>query len=426
MPRRVPPALSRTRHPDLVMVRRAAARMGLLAALSAVAIVAVLTAVTVFVLFRNQQAAAATLLADTVQRADDVVDAPSGMWLVMRVGAVISVSPGLPPGLPVLEALDQVQRTGTVDIRDVTVNGTHFRVRTEARRGAVVQAGLDLGSDRLQTISVLRALLLIGGMGLALALLAGTWVGHWTVRPLAAALALQRNFVADASHELRTPVTLLSTRAQLIRRKLRGTPDLITIRTEVDGLVSDASQLSAILEDLLLIADQHDETPVTVDLVELIHQVASAAAPHARAQAVEVTAAQGPPAPILGSPVALRRALTALIDNAIQHARTSVWLSATVADGHVIVEVRDDGPGIDTAIAPRLFDRFASTGSTDAAQRRHYGLGLALVSDIAARHHGTVASVGKAGQNATIRLTLPAAPTRAIQHKPGVSTRTDA
>ncbi|MDT7751289.1 MAG: hypothetical protein QOD96_4951, partial [Pseudonocardiales bacterium] len=145
---------------------------------------------------------------------------------------------------------------------------------------------------------------------------------------------------------------LLSTRAQLIRRKLRGTPDLITIRTEVDGLVSDASQLSAILEDLLLIADQHDETPVTVDLVELIHQVASAAAPHARAQAVEVTAAQGPPAPILGSPVALRRALTALIDNAIQHARTSVWLSATVADGHVIVEVRDDGPGIDTAIAP--------------------------------------------------------------------------
>jgi signal transduction histidine kinase len=385
--------------------------MGIMAGLGAGAIVAVLTTAALLVLLHNQQAAAWTLLADTVHHADDAVDPPSGMWLAFQEGGGVSVSPGLPPGLPVRAAIDEVRRTGAADIREVALDGTRFRIRTESRGTAIVQAGLDLQSARAQSISVLRVLLLLGGVGLALAALAGAWVGRRAVRPLASALALQRCFVADASHELRTPVTLLRTRAQLIRRSMRDSAST-KLLAEVDGLVDDTTQLSAILDDLLLAADSRDDTRTVVDLVELTQQITASCASHARDSKIRISCVPGPPARVLGSPVALRRALTALLDNAVRHAHATVRLSAVHTRNHVVVDVHDDGPGIDPDIEPRIFDRFASMPASGSAGPRRYGLGLALVSDITARHDGTVSAIRSDRHGATIRLTLPAAPVR--------------
>jgi len=381
-----------------------------MAAIGAAAIVAILTTAALLVLVQNQQAASATLLADTVKQADDVVDPPSGMWLAFETNQAVSVSPNIPPGLPSRDAFDLVRRTGRIDIRDITLDGTRFRVQTEARRAAIVQAGLDLGSDRVQSISVLRALLLLGGAGLLLAAVGGTWVGRRAVRPLTSALDLQRRFVADASHELRTPVTLLSTRAQLIRRRADKTASRAFL-DEVDGLVEDAQQLGAVLEDLLVVADQGREPPTMVDLTELSHQVIASSTSYARDHGVRIVANSGPVAPVLGSTIALRRALTALIDNAVRHARTTVTLDVTRTRDHVVVDVKDDGPGIASEIEPQLFDRFASAAATDNGNSitPRYGMGLALVRDVAFRHRGTVAAVHTTQQGANLRLTLPAA-----------------
>lgn len=395
---------------DAALVRGAALRTGAMAALGAAVIAAILTTAALLVLVRNQQAAAATLLADTVREADDVVDPPSGMWLAFETNHTVSLSPNIPPGLPDRDALELVRRTGRVDIRDTTVDGTRFRIRTEARPTAIVQAGLDLGSDRVQSISVLRALLLMGGVGLILAAVGGTWVGRRAVRPLSSALQLQRRFVADASHELRTPVTLLSTRAQLIRRRADKTASKAFL-DEVDGLVRDARQLGSVLEDLLVVADQGSQTPTLVDLTEVSHQVVAASTSYARDHGVRIVASSGPAAPVLGSPSALRRALTALIDNAVRHARTTVTLDVTRTRDNVVVEVKDDGPGIPPEIEPRLFERFASAITTDNGNGipPRYGLGLALVADVASHHHGTITSVRATQQGAILRLTLPAA-----------------
>ena len=113
-----------------------------------------------------------------------------------------------------------------------------------------------------------------------------------------------------------------------------------------------------------------------------------------------------------GSPASLRRALTALLDNAVSHAVSAVTISVQTSGREVGIEVSDDGPGIPPAIAPRLFDRF-STLRTEAAApegRRHYGLGLALVADVAANHQGRVSVAGRedGASGAVFTLTLPA------------------
>jgi two-component system, OmpR family, sensor kinase len=251
-------------------------------------------------------------------------------------------------------------------------------------------------------------MLTAGGLGLVLAVAAGVWFGRRAVRPMAAALALQRRFVADASHELRTPLTLLSTRVQLLRRHLRrdGHPD--DLDDEVEGVVTDARQLADILDDLLLAADTRGggTEPEAIDLVALTRQVVAAATPAAADRSVDLTCRfEQPSLPVLGTRGGLRRALTALLDNAVRYAATTVTVTASRVRSDVVVEIADDGPGVEPELLPFLFERFASTGDGD---QRHYGLGLALVSEIAARHGGGVSADNAPGGGAVLRLLVPA------------------
>jgi signal transduction histidine kinase len=108
--------------------------------------------------------------------------------------------------------------------------------------------------------------------------------------------------------------------------------------------------------------------------------------------------------------VALHRALTALVDNALRHARSSVSVMAGQERDHAVVAVTDDGPGVDPQLAPRLFDRFATGTATAGRGARRYGLGLALVAEIAAAHRGDVALGAPPGT--TLRISLPSAPRR--------------
>jgi two-component system OmpR family sensor kinase len=230
------------------------------------------------------------------------------------------------------------------------------------------------------------------------------------VAPLAQALALQRRFVADAGHELRTPLTLLSTRAQMIRRRFARNGDQAAIQSEVDGLVTDADRLAAILEDLLLAADpRSDATRGPVALRPLVEQEIAAAQPLAERQGVVVAFRPGDEPVVNGAESSLRRAVNALLDNAIRHATSEVRVTVSATMRQVTVEVADDGTGIDPAILPTLFERFASgsDGSRSTAPRR-YGLGLALVAEIAAQHGGTVSAHNNA-DGAALRVALPRA-----------------
>ncbi|HWC80117.1 MAG TPA: HAMP domain-containing sensor histidine kinase [Pseudonocardiaceae bacterium] len=399
--------MSRPHRADAAMLRRTTLRLGLQVTLTVAAIVLLLGGVAVVVVLDSQQHDANTLVTDTVQRADDVNDPPSDVWMtIQNPDGTHASTLGTPSWLPDEAAIHEVATDpdkSYVDTRTVHTHDHAYLVRTQRRGQLVVQAALDMHADAQERDRLLIALLVSGCLGLVLAALAGVWLGRRAVTPLSAALALQRRFVADAGHELRTPLTLLSTRAQLIRRDLAGNTDSDTLRSDVDGLVADARHLTAIMEDLLLAADPRGESPrEPVDLAELATRAVAAVDPDGNRVWLDATQAQ-----VQGSPTALRRALTALLDNATRHASRAVRVSVRPDGPNAVVEVRDDGPGIDPVVLPRIFDRFASAGDARPNASRRYGLGLALVSEIATQHGGGVQAENSEGGGALLRLTIP-------------------
>jgi signal transduction histidine kinase len=294
-----------------------------------------------------------------------------------------------------------------------------YEVLTTVRGDDVVQAVASRYEQHQERERILGALAVAGGIGLVLSTLAGALMARRAVQPMATALDLQRRFVADAGHELRTPLTLLSTRAQLLARHV-SSADLPAgalserIAGDVDGIVTDTAALTAILEELLIAADVREPVPTEpVDITDLVDSVIASAAATAESRGIALSAdtAAGSTTVAAGAPVALSRCITALVDNALGHARRQVVVTVERHHGSVVVKVTDDGPGISADALPRMFSRFASDRSAGGTtQRVHYGLGLALVSEIATRHGGTVAAANRKppATGAILRLSIPA------------------
>jgi two-component system OmpR family sensor kinase len=401
-------------------MRRAAVRLGLQTGIAVAVVVVALVGVALAVVLRSQHASAVDLVTHTVRHADDVTDPPAGAWLTIRTPEKLVSTKGIPAGFPDVAALDAAVGAGPGTTTSVEVGGKEYLVFTEARGSVVVQGVLDLTPDHAERDRLVGALLVSGLLGLVLAAAAGAFLASRAMKPLASALALQRRFVADASHELRTPLTLLSTRAQLVQRGLRRNQDPASLAADVNGLVTDADNLAMVLEDLLVAADPRGAVADSpVDLGQLVEQVVAACRPAAAVAAVTLVCVRPDGAVVVtASPGAIRRAVTALVDNAIRHAHSEVSVTVAVHGNRAVIEVSDDGPGIDDEILPRLFDRFESSGSAAPATpegpsegRRRYGLGLALVSEVAARHHGEVSAHNRpAVGGATLELSLPYAP----------------
>jgi signal transduction histidine kinase len=193
---------------------------------------------------------------------------------------------------------------------------------------------------------------------------------------LSASRARQRSFVADAAHELRSPLTSMRTQLEIADRLGEATPSSPDLQAEV-------LRMSALVEDLLTLARFDGELPPddAADAVDLRPIVAEAVRRYDGARVpvvVEVTNA----APVRGRPQALERVLANLLDNAVRHATSVVEVTVATHEAHVLLTVSDDGPGIPEEDRGRAFDRFTRLDAARDREGGGSGLGLAIVREL--------------------------------------------
>jgi len=214
----------------------------------------------------------------------------------------------------------------------------------------------------------------------------------------------QRQFVADASHELRSPLTRI--RAQL--EVAIAHPDIADDAETLNSLLADATDLQKLVDDLLYLARAEfgasGPPQVPVDLDDLILDAARRLREHGRVR-VDTSAVSA--ARALGDADQLARAIRNLASNAERHATSSVAFALREDDGQVELVVADDGHGIPPEYRTTVFERFTRLDEARSRDAGGFGLGLAIVHDIVTRHQGTIGIAPTNGGGARFVMRLP-------------------
>ncbi|WP_436535104.1 sensor histidine kinase [Actinoplanes sp. HUAS TT8] len=395
---------------ELRAVRRARWRIGLLVGLAIGVLLAMAGAIAYEVLSHSQEEQIGRELDYGLQNGV-IAGPPACSWVFFYAadGTLTHGDRAAPTGLALRGDVDAVIATGVTQNRRIDRDDTEYWIRTQARGDVVVQAVFDARFQLADRRHLLTAFLLAAAAGLFAAVLTAMMVGHRAVAPLAEALGRQRRFVADASHELRTPIAQVHTRAQLLAR--RAGPDGVD-RRDLDRLVSTTRRLGEIVDELLLsarlAADPGNLPPgQMVDLARLATDETERALNPSTSVMLDT-----PPGPVLvnGVESALRRMVSELLTNALNHTRGGqVTVTVRAAAGQAVLVVADTGVGFEPADAERIFDRFhRGAGAGD----RRFGLGLALLREVVTGHGGTIVADGHPGAGAafTVRLPLAARP----------------
>ncbi|RPK57767.1 Sensor histidine kinase MtrB [Streptomyces sp. ADI96-02] len=221
-----------------------------------------------------------------------------------------------------------------------------------------------------------------------------------TLTVLEASVERQRRFVADASHELRSPIASLRTQLEVAAAH----PELL----DVPGAVADTVRLQVLAADLLLLArlDAGEKPQSTVlELGALVREEVSQRT--GDRIAVAVRAPEDAAFEVSGSRGQLARVIGNLLDNAERHAESLVAVSIAAEAGGVCVEVRDDGAGVPEDERERIFERFVRLDDARSRDDGGAGLGLAIARDVASRHGGTLTVHRATEGGAAFRLWLP-------------------
>ena len=381
-------------------------------------------------------------------------DQVRGYQQVVNAAGTIVVRSARNVSLPVDPATQGLaEHGGAAFFRDARVNGIHLRVLAEPfGKGRAVQLAQPLTEvdSLLSRLRLILALLDLGGI--ALAALLGRIVAGAAVLPLKrlsqatehvaltqdlsgriksvgedeigrlassfnamldalersmsaldASVHAQRQLVADASHELRTPVTSLRTNIEILQAT--EDMDLQDRRRLLGDVVEQIEELTLLMNDLIELArgEEQDASAEDTRLDVIVAEVVERAHRHAPANTFEVDLQ---PTIVVGVPARLERAVTNLIDNAAKYSPPDEPVE--IAAGEQLT-VRDHGPGISADDLPHVFDRFYR--GAEARGRPGSGLGLAIVRQVADQHGGSIAAEPAPGGGTLMRLRLPGAET---------------
>lgn len=219
-----------------------------------------------------------------------------------------------------------------------------------------------------------------------------------------------RRFVADASHELRTPIAAVSAYSELFSTGAAEPERRADLERVMAGIKGESDRMGGLVEDLLLLARLDEGRPLDlrpVELVALCSDAIRTAAAVGSAWPVDLEASE--PVELTGDPVKIRQVLDNLLFNVRAHTPpgTHSVVRVYVEGERGTIEVADDGPGFPPADLGRVFERFYRADPSRARQSGGSGLGLAIAASIIEGHGGTVAASNREPHGAVVRVTLP-------------------
>ncbi len=324
------------------------------------------------------------------------------------------VTPTSSLGLPALEPARQATRKEAMFA--ATIDGPEGSVRVVSRpvlRGGRVVGVIQAGQPRRvvqETINRLILVLTPLGLGaLVLAALGGLFMSGRAMRPVRDSFDRQRKFVADASHELKTPLTLIRADAEVLARNLESAEE----RELIEDLMVETDRMDALISDLLLLARldagklvvAHD----TFDLSAVVIETAERGRVRAIAEGVGLKVESSGKLTARGDPERTGQVLAILLDNALRFTPSGgrVVVAQRLDDRWAEVRIADTGPGIPPEHLPRIFDRFHRAEAARTREGGGSGLGLAIAYDLVRVQNGDLTVENAETSGAVFRLKLP-------------------
>jgi heavy metal sensor kinase len=226
------------------------------------------------------------------------------------------------------------------------------------------------------------------------------------------ALQNSKRFVADASHDLRTPLTILRGELESFAADARLDAEL---HDRVGSLLEEVVHLGKIVEQLFTLsrldAGEAKTEWTNFDLSELVKTTAEQMNLLAEDKGISIAVESKQLAMVKGNRVRLKQVVVNLLDNAIKYtpAKGAIQLRVLAANGHAVLEVADNGIGIPPDALPHIFERFYRVDQARSAESESAGLGLAIVKAICTAHGAEVAAESAAGKGSCFRVKLPLA-----------------
>lgn len=322
-------------------------------------------------------------------------------------------------GLPDVDAAAASATSGE-DLRTVDAGGVEVRLLTmpvESSSGGppagFVQGGFVMTLHDAQWKSLVTTIVVVGAVGLLGAAVVTLLVTGRALGPIRQSFEAQRRFVADASHELRTPTALIRANAEVLDREgLVGDDG----RALVDDIVAESDRLARLIADLLQLASADatglvlDRKPVDVAVIatDTVRQAEALAATRGVGVRMMGAAAAGS-REVLGDRDRLIQLLLILLDNAFDHSPSgsTVTVGVTPSGRTVVLTVADEGPGIADADRARIFEPFQRLPGVARDRAGGTGLGLAIARRIVTAHEGTIGVDDAPGGGARFVVTLP-------------------
>jgi two-component system sensor histidine kinase CiaH len=336
------------------------------------------------------------------------------LYLDPRGAVVADPSRVTLPGLPVPDALTGAVAAGG-DLRTVHLGGVAVRLLTlsigaSSTPAGFVQAGFVLTLHDAQSASLVLAITVVGLVGLVGAGLVTLIVTRRALAPIRASFDAQLRFVADASHELRTPAALIRATAEVLARESLVSPEAGPL---IEDIVAESDRLGRLVGDLLMLSTGAaadlglDRRPV--DLAELARTAVRRVEPLAEERGVDVVVDAAGSVTIDGDRDRLLQLILILVDNAIDHAPagTPVQVAVGRRGSSALLTVTDQGPGIPAEARERVFQPFARLDARARRGRGGAGLGLAIARRLVVAHGGWIEVAARPGGGARFEVTLP-------------------